>query len=218
MSEYTTGAGVRLRIGCLLRRKIDEFLSAEALPEPPTREAEAFGGIMEEIPVLDDPTYLAELQTYYARLGDEQIDLIAEAVEIVAMPEREAALVEMEDLRAVGLAEGDDRATWLRYIILADNEDLANVVGQVFYNSTVTERGIAEATQVFGVTWMGQPVSAWHVPRVPGRYNQQFEDRKAQRHGRYTWREFCTLPGWEQSAEVAFYRLSMRLEWLMSQR
>ena len=218
MSEYTTGAGVRLETGRLPRREIDEFLSAEPLPEPPMRQAEAFGGIVEEVPVLDDPTYLAELQTYYTRLGDEQIDLIAEAVEITEMPEREAALAEMEDLRAIGLAEGDDRATWLRHIVLADNEDLANVVEQVLYNSTVTERGIAEATRAFGVTWMGQPVTTWHVPRVPGRYNQQFEDRKAQRRGGYTWREFCALPGWEQSAEVAFYRLSTRLEWLMSQR
>ena len=140
------------------------------------------------------------------------------------MPDREAALVEMEDLRAVGLApacagrEDDGHATWLRHIILADDEDLANVVELVFYNSTVTARGIEEATQAFGVTWMGQPVTAWHVPRVPGRYNQQFEDRKVAQHNHYTWREFCALPGPEQSAEVAFYRLSLRLDWLMSQR
>ena len=134
------------------------------------------------------------------------------------MPEREAALVEMEDLRAIGLAEGDGHASWLRHIVLASDEDLANVVELVFYHSTVTVRGIEEAMRAYNVTWMGQPVSAWHVPRVPGRYSQQFEDRKVARHNHYTWREFSALPGPEQSAEVALYRLSTRLEWLMSQR
>ena len=212
MVEYTTGAGVRLEVGKLPRRTIDEFLVARLPPEPPTREAEAFGGIVEEIPVLDDPTYLAELQTYYTRLGDEQIDLVAEAVVIVEMPEREAALAEMEDLRALGLAKDGGHAAWLRHIVLASDEDLANVVELVFYNSIVTARGIEESTRAFGVTWMGQPVTAWHVPRVPGRYNQRFEDRKVARHNGYKWREFCALPGPEQSAEVAFYRLSVRLE------
>jgi hypothetical protein len=218
MSEYTTGAGVRLEVGKLPRQTIDKFLVARLPPEPPTREAEAFGGIVEEIPVLDNPAYLAKLQIYYTRLGDEQIDLVSEAVEIIEMPEREAALVEMEDLRALNLAEGDSPAAWLRHIVLANDEDLANVIELVFYNSTVTARGISEAERAFNVTWMGQPVTAWHVPRVPGRYSQQFEDRKVARHNGYKWQEFSTLPGPEQSAEVAFYRLSMRLDWLMTQR
>ena len=209
---------MQLEVGKLPRRTIDEFLVARLPPEPPTREAEAFGGIVEEIPVLDDPAYLAKLQTYYTRLGDEQIDLVAEAVRIIEMPDREAALVEMEDLQAIGLAEDDGHAAWLRHIVLADDEDLANVIELVFYNSTVTVRGIEEAGRAFNVTWMGQPVSAWHVPRAPGRYSQQFEDRKVARRNHYQWREFGALPGPEQSAEVAFYRLSKRLEWLMSQR
>ena len=209
---------MRLEVGNLPRQIIDKFLVTRLPPEPPTREAGAFGGIVEEIPVLDDPAYLAQLQTYYTRLGDEQIDLVAEAVEIIDMPEREAALVEMEDLRSLNLAEGDNHATWLRHIILADDEDLASVIELVFYNSTVTVRGISEAGRAFNVTWMGQPVTAWHVPRVPGRYSQQFEDRKVARYSGYKWQEFSTLPGPEQSAEVAFYRLSMRLEWLMMQR
>lgn len=209
---------MRLEVGKLPRQIIDKFLVARLPPEPPTREAEAFGGIVEEVPVLDDPQYLADLQTYYTRLGDEQIDLVAEAVRIIDMPEREAALMEMEDLRSIGLAEEDDFAAQLRYIVLANDEDLANVVELVFYQSTVTARGIEEATRAFNVTWMSQPVTAWHVPRVPGRYSQQFEDRKVAQHNHYTWREFCTLPGPEQSAEVAFYRLSQRLEWLMIQR
>jgi hypothetical protein len=218
MTEYTTGAGVRLEVGKLPRQTIDRFVVARLPPEPPTREAEAFGGIVEEIPVLDDPAYLAQLQTYYTRLGDEQIDLVAGAVEVMEIPEREAVLIEMEDLCSIGLAEGDDHASWLRHIVLASDKDLASVVELVFYHSIVTVRGIEEATRAFNVTWMGQPVTAWHVPRVPGRYSQQFEDRKVAQYCHYTWREFSALPGPEQSAEVAFYRLRLRLDWLMSQK
>lgn len=210
---------MRLEIGRLPRQIIDEFLVARLPPEPPTREAEAFGGIVEEIPVLDDPTYLAELQTYYTRLGDEQIDLVAEAVVIIETPGLfRKGQAEMDDLIAAGIVETDDYISRLRYVILASDEDLGNVIELVFYNSTVTARGIEEAGRAFNVTWMGQPVSAWRVPRVPGRYSQRFEDRKVATHNHYTWRAFSALPGPEQSAQVAFYRLSMRLEWLMSQR
>lgn len=215
MSEYVTAGGLRLEISRIPRQVIDDFLAGEMPPEPPIREVEAWGGITEEVPVLDDPGYLAAMQQYYLQLGDGQIDLIAPAV---GLPP-DCGAVELEELRALGLAEeGDGKADLLRYVVLANEEDLGNVTELVFYNSTVTERGIAEAKARFGVTWHKLPVAAWHVPSSPAGYNLEFEARRVGREAGYKWGEFCKLSGPEQSAEVALQRLGSRLAWLESQR
>lgn len=215
-TEHVTKRGVRLEIGRIPRQQIDDFTLRYVPPEPPVREVEAFGGITEEMPILDDPAYLERLLAYYVRLGDEQIELIASAVRIVG-PRSEALLAELEDLRKLDLAEEDDWPAHLRFSVLADDEEMGTVVGLVFYNSTVTEKGIAEASRAMAVTWMGQPVEGWRMPGTPGRYGQLFEARRAARYSEYTWEGFCGSTGPEQSAAVAFYRLSTKLDWLTSQ-
>jgi len=211
---YTTKNGVRLEIGRIPRQEIDRFVAAHPMPEPPTRKQAAFGGIEEDVPVLDDPGFQRAMMDYYVKMGHDQVDLIAGAVEIVG--DIEALLVEADELREIGVIE--DEADLLRHLILGNTDDLAAVVGEVFYLSTVTERGIDEAKRMFNVTWAGQGVETWHVAGTPGRYGQAFEDRLAAKFGGYNWGEFCELGGPQQSAAVAFYRLSNRLEALMAQR
>lgn len=184
------------------------------MPAPPTEKVRAFGDVEEEVPVWDDPEYQEALSDYYWQVGHDQVGLIAAAVEISGA---EAYAEELAELEMTGLHTGDDKADLLRYILL-DDRDVAGVVEAVFYNSTVTERGIQEATELYAVTWQGRPVQAWRVPRTPGRYGLVFEARRAARYGGYEWRDFCTLTGPEQSAEVAFYRLEGKLQWLMSER
>jgi hypothetical protein len=173
-----------------------------------------FGDVEEDVPVLDDPAYQRELMRYYIRFGRDQVDLITPAVQI----EGDEPLAELEELRALGLAEGGGHADLLRHVVLGSDEDLGEVVGLVMYQSTVTERGITEAAQSFQVTWAGQDVMSWGVPGSQGQYGALFEARKAARFAGYSWTEFEALDGPEQSAAVAFYRLNARLEWLMSQR
>jgi len=211
---HTTKAGVRLEIGRIPRQRIDEFLAVHPMPEPPTRKVEAFGGIEEDVPVLDDPQFQRAMMEYYVGMGHDQVDLIVGAVEIV--DDAGALLAEADELREVGLVE--DEADLLRYVVLGDDADLAAVVDEVFYLSTVTERGIDEAKRMFNVTWAGQPVETWHVTGTPGRYGQAFEDRKAAQFSGYNWTEFCELAGPQQSAAVAFYRLDARMAALMAQQ
>ena len=211
---YTTKNGVRLEIGRIPRQEIDRFVAAHPMPEPPTRKQAAFGGIEEDVPVLDDPGFQRAMVDYYIEMGNAQVDLIVGAVEIVG--DIEALLVEADELRAIGVIE--DEADLLRHLILGNTDDLAAVVGEVFYLSTVTERGIDEAKRMFNVTWAGQGVETWHVAGTPGRYGQMFQDRLAAKFGGYNWGEFCELSGPQQSAAVAFYRLSNRLEALMAQQ
>lgn len=209
--NYTTRGGVTLRVGRIPRQRIDQFIVEHPVPEIPTRQAEAFGGVIEELPVLDDPAYLRELGGYYAQLGYDQVELIADAVEI----EGEQAMEELEDMLRLGLLLDNDKATLL-HVVLADDTDMAEVVGSVFYQSIVTEKGIAEAAAMFGVMWRDRSILAWHLPKAHGLHNQIFEDRAAARFSGYGWMEFCELPGSEQSAAVAFYRVSKRLEWLQT--
>jgi hypothetical protein len=213
-AAYTTKDGVRLELGRIPRQDIDEFVRAHPLPEPPMQEIEAFGGVTEEVPMHDDQTYQRELREYYQRLGEEQIGLIAPAVQVLDGE----PLAEMEELRALQIVEDDSHADVLRYVVLGDAEDLTEVVRRVFYNSTVTQQGIDEASAAFGVEWLGQPVGAWKVPSTPGKYGAAFEARKAARYSGYAWEAFCTLTGPEQSAVVAFYREDTRLEALMVKR
>ena len=209
---YVTQCGVRLEIGRIPRRAIDAFARDHLVPEPPMKQVDApvFGDIVEEAPDLEDPEYLVEMRRYYLEVGYAQIDLIADGVTIldeVGTPE-ELAFLELSD----------EPSELLRTIIFDNRDDLTNVVEEVFYQSTVTQRGIEEAARTFGVTWYGQPVDLTKGPRSPAMYLSPFGDRKAAEAGGYNWREFIELTGPEQSAVVAHHRLSNRLDWLLSHK
>jgi hypothetical protein len=209
---YVTESGVRLEISRIPRRLIDEFVRDHPVPEPPMKpvEAEIFGGIKEEAPDPKDPEYLLEMRRYYMEVGHAQIDLIAGAVKILD------EIGTVEELEFVGLS--GNPADLLRTVVFDNQDDLTNVVEEVFYQSTVTQRGIDEAAQMFGVTWYGNPVDLAKGPKSPAWYHGQFGDRKAAKEGGYNWREFIELTGPEQSAVVAHHRLNNRLDWLLAHK
>lgn len=212
--RHTTREGTVIEVGRISRQEIDCFIMKHPLPEPPTREVAAFGDTVEELPVWDAPEYQRQLFDYYLTMGYDQAGLIVGAVEVVE-PEPDVILAEAGELQRLGLGEVGSKADLLRWIVLADPEDMGAVVEDIFYQSTVTERGIAEARALFDVRWSGQPIEAWHVPGTPGRYSGLFEARLAARFAGVFWPAFCELPGPEQSAHVCFFRLANRLEWLM---
>ena len=92
------------------------------------------------------------------------------------------------------------------------------IVAGVFYESTVTQRGVDEAARSFGVTWYGNPVDPNKGPKSPAMYLSPYGDRRAAQDAGYKWSEFIELSGPEQSTEVAYHRLSNRLEWLMAHK
>jgi len=213
--EYVTSRGLRLEVGRVPRERIDAFNIEHPPPEPPTREVETFGGIMEDVPVLDDPGYMRAMYDYYIDAGRAQIELVADAVEVSDLERYQS---ELQELRTIGIVDGDeDGKAALLYHVLLNDAELADVVELVLYQSTVTQRGIREAEEAFSVTWAGKPVTAWRVPGTPGRVGRLFEDRQAARLNGYTWRDFRRLPGPEQSACVALIRIGNRLEWLRQQ-
>lgn len=207
---YTTEAGTRLEIGRVPRQDIDNLLARHPLPEPPTRQVTVWGGVTENEPVWDDPTYQAELTGYWLRFGREQLAVVAPAVTVVSGEQ-----ADLRELEEAGITSRDP-ASQLRASVLTATADLQAVIELVFYQSTVTQRGIDEATAAFRVLWLDKPVLAWKVPGAPAEYAPLYRDHQAARSGGYSWERFCQLPGPEQSAEVAFYLIENRLHWLMS--
>jgi len=137
------------------RRLIDRLRLGREEPKPPVRVVEAWGDIEEEIPVLDDPGYQAEMMTYHLWLAKEQAAVIAGAVE----PLDEVDWVELFELGGLGLEFANANMGLLCYLL--SDQDRANVVALVLYHSTVTARGVTEAERAYGVKWMNKPVTAW---------------------------------------------------------
>ena len=82
--------------------------------------------------------------------------------------------------------------------------------------STVTQRGIDEAAAGFAVSFMEKPVLVWKVGGSAAQQSALYEHWIAAQQLRYTWDDFCNLPGPEQSQCVAFVRIQSRLKYLIS--
>jgi len=206
--QYTTANGIIFQIGRIDRRHIDRISANVKEPVPPVRVVSVWGDVEEEIPILDDPVYLARMMVYRCELSRRYSAIIAPAIETDAVPNR----AEIDDLIAFGITVPDGAMEQLLYTLPdADVDAIAEIV---LYQSTVTVRGISEAESAYTVTWMDQPVSAWHVPSSPATYSAEFEARRAAAAQGYNWATFCELDGAEQSSVVCHWRIINKLNWL----
>jgi len=202
VNEYTTSTGITLELGRIPRQRIDRFAAENPLPEPPTVPVETWAGDTEDVPNRNDPEYLDAVNKYYIDTRLDQLELIADAVDIVS---DRGALNEIESL---GLAR--DMSSPLAFLVRGPVE-LQEIVEGVLYNSTVTARGIIEAAERFGVKWKGTLVNPLAIPKTGATANGVYGDQMAARWRGYTWDEFCELPGQRQSEIVALHRLDTML-------
>lgn len=209
--EYTTAEGHRLRIGRIPRARIDAFGATNPPPEPPTKTVEVWGGLPEKVPDTNDPDYQAALGRYYVEIGRENVKLIAPAVELI-----DVDLSEIAELGHAGVDSLDNQvAAFLRYMV--NDAEVQAIVEQALYNSTVTNRGLMEASQRYNVRWGGGLLTAFSVlGKSAGSYGAEFDARRAAQFNGTRWPEFCEMSGAEQSNVVAFFRLSNSLSWLQS--
>ena len=209
--NYTTSTGVELRLERIPRQRIDQFACGHPVPEPPMRKADVWGGVTEDVPDYNDPGYQADLMRYYLELGKLNVELIADAVTLVG---DDVDLSELYELRDVGLGSGS-MSDFLRYTV--SDEDVQNIVAEVLYQSTVTDRGLKEASTRYNVRWGGRQINAFIVlGKSKGSYGAEFEARRAAQFNFTKWKIFCEMYGAEQSDIVAFFRLSNSLAWLQS--
>lgn len=221
MTEYVVRSGpwrgTALCVGRVPRRAIDEFFAAHARPEPPRKLAadvgvEVWADPGAEIVDRRDAGYLAVLREWNAAFCAELFERICEVVEVGEV-DLERGLGELSELREIGVDAGDvaDVAAVLRHVVLED-EDADALVDLVLYNSTVTDRGLAEAAARYDVTWGDVRVRPFR--RARGRAitaSHEFNDRQAATWAGYRWEEFCALGGPEQSSVAAQHALAARL-------
>ena len=205
--RYTTRAGLVLDIGRIDRRLLDALAVPE--PQPPTRPVETWGGLVEQVPVYADPSYRRAIQKWRTTVWRKKLKVISTALSF-DLP----ANNDMAALQAIGLAQ-NTHADYLRLNVCA--ADQVSIVDEIYYQSTVTARGIAEAAERFNYTWRDKPLEAWAVGYSPGKRGILAVDYRASMRSGMTWPQFCELTGPEQSAIVAFWNLEDRLSWLVLQ-
>ena len=216
-TEHTTRGGYRLEIGRIDRAEFDKFSATDPMPRPPVKTArelgiEVFGdGAADDelIVVHGDSAYLAEMYRWQLAFWDRRLDVAVGAIKLLD-PLDESDLAEIDDLTQIAI-DVDNPADLLRYVVLTDDDDAADVVGIVMYNSTVTSRGVLEATERFGVAVNNKPVTG-SVESSNLIASREFGDRRAALYCRIPWGEFSQQTGPEQSAHVAFHRINLSLE------
>lgn len=209
-----TSDDVKLKIDRIPRLHIDKFFRDNPKPQPPLTTQKVWGGVEEEVYDYEDRDYQQAMYAYNLQLGQQQFELICPAIEIVNRVQLvESEIDEIKELGILGNDSGD-----IRYI-LRDRNDLVTVVETIFYNSTVTAKGIEEAINFFGLQWMGLPImgASWKTPGLPvslGNDYDPFGHRQAGQASGYAWNEFGDLTGYEQSECVAYFMIKNRLDWL----
>jgi len=208
--EYVTSTGIKLQLGRIPRARIDRFVGMHQQPEPPTIAVETWADDTEDVPNYKDEGYQQELSRYYLDLGKQHVSLIADAV---TLPDG-VDFSEVDELQEIGLGSGGV-VDFLRYML--HDQDVQLVVGAVLYQSTVTDQGLAEASARYNVRWGKRKLDAFViVGKSKGGYGAEFEARRAAQFGGIAWERFCEMDGPQQSDGVAFFRLSMTLDWLQS--
>jgi len=207
---YTAHNGVILALNRVPRRELDALFVQLPQPTPPIKQRPVWGGIEEEYFDHKDATYQDEYTRWLILISDKQLAVMAQGITLSINPNDDLTYNEIKV--ALGLV-GNDKLDYLRYVAL-NERDFQAVTEAILYMSTVTQKAIDEAVKVFAVEWNSQPLDSWSVKKSMGKYSQFFEHRQVARFTGSSWEEFCALSGPEQSANVAYYRLSNRLEWL----
>jgi hypothetical protein len=166
--------------------------------------------VVEEIPDYKNAEYQQALYNWRVQIWREQLRAIAAAITFSLTSE---ARQKLEALQAIGMGTGTD-ADFLRFCVC--EADQAAIVEAVYYQSTVTQRGIAEAEERLNYTWRDKPLSIWTVGYTYGKRGALAVDMRAAFRSGLTWQQFCALSGQEQSLLVAFWSLEERLNWLSS--
>jgi hypothetical protein len=204
-----------LTLNRIPRQRIDAYAIEHPVPEPPTKQVRVLGGVYDTVTDPDDPQYQVALARYNLGMARSQFELLAEAVEIQG-PMSWRSDPRCAELESLGV-EVQTVTDYLLHVALTDERDLVAVMETLLYLSTVTERGIQEAERSFGIEWRGVPLHNHANPPALLRTTVLYQAREAAAHYHYPWLAFCALTGPEQSAVVAQYRCSLKVQWLAAE-
>ena len=218
MGKVETSAGITLSVSGISRKVLDAFLHYRTPPEPPLKIVKAYKGFEEQVPDYDDPQYQEAYIHYVTAIAMDRFNIVINAVTFDIQPMEHPVYLKLREAGiATGNTEQDIKSEFIRFVALDKIKDIAVVMDEILYLSTVTQRGIDEASDRYNVTWLGKRVEAFGVPKSKATYLQPYEDRDAAMEYHVPWEQFIQLSGSEQSAIVAHYRIRRRLAWLDSQ-
>lgn len=218
MRHVVTSTGFTLTVSGISRRVIDAFLLYRKKPTPPLKTVLAYKGFKEKVPDYEDPVYQEEYIHYVTAMAMDKFYIVISAVTFDINPLENEQFLKLIEL---GVADTTNEQTiksdFLRFVVFEKTHDVVKVMEEILYLSTVTQKGIDEAGDLFDVTWLGKRVELFGVPGSKAKFSSQYEDREAAQEYHVKWNQFVDLTGQEQSAIVAHYRLKRRLAWLDSQ-
>lgn len=188
-------------IGKVDRRRLD-ILFIEPPPEPPTKKVLIWGGVEEDYFLYDDPTYVKQVLQYDQRVFVQERQLFETCISY----DRSKALT-LVDEELYQLT--DDLL-----VTLLSQQQLNKLYSEVLYNSTVTEKGLVNAANMYNVRKYDERIDRIKLPDTDVAYSKQYRDMSIALEAGYTWPEFCALSGQEQSNLVMHTALKATLNYL----
>ena len=195
-----TANGDRVRLVRIPREVLDAVDLDIPEPEPPHVMKEDVFGHMTKVYRYDDPDYQIALRQY-------KHDLLVSKEERIA----QGIILENVTMRTVSLAEFLNASLLETIAVLFLNKGI-DIVEEVLYLSTVTQRGIDEAVSRFNPTWNNLAFDKWSITsKVPISGTTYWEHHQAARFCGYTWEQFCALSGYRMSECVALMRIEHKM-------
>lgn len=207
---YTTGNGIKLELRKVHRSILDRFSLAYPLPEPVLKTTTIWGGVEQSVIDYNDRGYLEAMMIRNTAMIIGEFKLFSGYMSVIGDWECDASF---KELCECGVCECSER-DYISFVAL-DGHRYNEVAQEIMYISTVTDKGIRKAMELFSITWRGAPLENWGLPDSHARYgNRVVEDRSAAVYANMSWPEFCDMSGQEQSDVVAHYRAMNTLAYL----
>lgn len=149
LTDFTfpdSGGAVRVkRIPPMLMRDLQRQFKP---PKPPRQEVKYEKGVRTE-PNPEHPDYIEALMEYEQEIGEHIYHLIVK-MGVVCDVDVEAVATLRAEMKEVGVnLDPDDKYIYVTRILAETNEDMQALQAAVLGQSTVTEGGVAEATERF---------------------------------------------------------------------
>ena len=146
----STGETVMLRRSMSYSMLMMALMKQHPKPTPPMQVVE-LAGQKQIYPNYADPDYTAAVEMWNGELAVKASDIMLKSAVVVEMtPERKAAVKQFRELMGDTMQLNEpDSMVWLRYIALANDHDVTDLIAAIRNISQPTEQAVEEAAEGF---------------------------------------------------------------------
>jgi hypothetical protein len=148
-SSVTLSSGDVVKVRPISVRLLEQYDRAHVEPVPPMRNAEAIGGVIEQLPDYDDPDYKQRKRAYDERATSDMMEMLIEFGMDVELPADDSWV---RKLAKVGIEVDNDnlKSTYIQCILMTDFlVDIKVIVKEILTLSGVTEEAISSWANMF---------------------------------------------------------------------